>query len=175
MKKELLIVDGYNMIGAWPDLVALKSHDKIEAARDLLLVLLSDYAAFRQIEVWVIFDAQFVPGIQQTYEEYNLKVVFTKEKETADSYIERTVSDLATPLTQVTVATSDLAEQWIIFQRGALRQSARDLYRAIQKSQSESLEFSQEYQKLMQRKRTPWEAEQIKDLKRLLDDLSQHE
>lgn len=80
--QERLIVDGYNMIGAWPQLLALKQHDSIEAARNALLEELSDYAAYNGIETWVVFDAQFVPGLSQSYEKYRCHVVFTSEGQT---------------------------------------------------------------------------------------------
>lgn len=111
MKKDLLIIDGYNMIGAWPDLVKLKNQDRMEDARDLLLHQLSNYQRYEGIEIWVVFDAQFVPGIQKSYTRHSVTVIFTKEGETADSYIEGIVSEKNNRLTQVTVATSDLAEQ----------------------------------------------------------------
>lgn len=131
-KQELLIVDGYNMIGSWPELVKLKNQDKMEDARDKLLHELSNYAKYEGILVRVVFDAQFVPGIQKRYDRYTLEVIFTKEGETADSYIERTVSEENQLITQVTVATSDLAEQWMVFQKGAARKPAKELYEDIQ-------------------------------------------
>ena len=115
MKKQLLIVDGYNMIGAWPELAVLKKQDRLEEAREDLLNRLSNYAKYEGIQIMVVFDAQLVPGITQSYEKYQLEVIFTQEGETADSYIERTAGQLNNLLTQVTVATSDLAEQWVIF------------------------------------------------------------
>lgn len=134
MKTELLIVDGYNMIGAWPELVKLKNQDKMADARDLLLHELSDYAKYDGIEIKVVFDAQLVPGIQQQYDVYRLSVIFTKEGETADSYIERTVGEENLLITNVAVATSDLAEQWMIFQKGANRKSANELYKDVQRA-----------------------------------------
>lgn len=133
MKKELLYVDGYNMIGAWPELVKLKKMDKMADARDLLLHELSNYAKYQEMEVRIVFDAQLVPGIQQRYDKYDVVVIFTQEGETADSYIERSVGEENFLLTNVSVATSDLAEQWIIFQKGASRQSANELYRDIKR------------------------------------------
>ena len=85
MKKQLLIVDGYNMIGAWPELILLKKQDQMEDARDALLNRLSNYAKFEGIEIIVVFDAQFVPGITTRFTKYQLEVVFTEEGETADS------------------------------------------------------------------------------------------
>lgn len=134
MKKDVLIVDGYNMIGAWPELVKLKNLDEMATARNHLLHELSNYSKYEGIETRVIFDAQLVPGIQKNYKKYALDVVFTKEDETADSYIERTVGEENSLITHVTVATSDMAEQWMIFQKGASRQSALELYRNIQQT-----------------------------------------
>ena len=94
MKKQLYIIDGYNMIGAWPELVALKKQDDLESARDLLIQRCSNFQKFENIEVWIVFDAQFVPGITQSFDEAEVKVIFTAEGETADSYIERTVSEM---------------------------------------------------------------------------------
>jgi len=104
LKQQLLIVDGYNMIGSWPELVKLKNQNKLEDARELLLHRLSNYGKYEEIEIIVVFDAQFVPGIQQTYKKYHLTVIFTKEEETADSYIERIAGEKINRVTQVTVA-----------------------------------------------------------------------
>jgi hypothetical protein len=146
MKKELLFVDGYNMIGAWPHLVKLQRKNDMAAARDILLHELSEYAKYEDVEVRVVFDAQFVPGIQKQYDRYNLLVIFTKEDETADSYIEKAVGEENKFITNVVVATSDLAEQWLVFQRGASRKSARDLYKELkhtkQKITSDTKEFN---------------------------------
>ncbi len=65
MKKQLLIVDGYNMIGSWPELVQLKKQDKMADAREALLHRLSNYAKYEGLEVIVVFDAQLVPGIHK--------------------------------------------------------------------------------------------------------------
>lgn len=67
MKKPLLIVDGYNMIGAWPELVQLKNKDLMEDAREQLLQSLSNYAKYEKLAVIVVFDAQFVPGVTKNY------------------------------------------------------------------------------------------------------------
>lgn len=131
MKKELLYVDGYNMIGAWPDLAKLKKIDKMSDARDLLLHELSNYAKYEGIEIRIVFDAQLVPGVSKRYDKYEVAVIFTNEGETADSYIEKAVGDENLLLSHVQVATSDLAEQWIIFQKGATRKSANELYKDV--------------------------------------------
>lgn len=172
MKKQLLIVDGYNMIGYWPELALLKKQDKLEDARDALLHRLSNYAKFEGLETIVVFDAQFVPGVTQKYSKYELTVIFTKEDETADSYIERTAGELNTHLTQVTVATSDLAEQWVIFSQGALRTSARELYKAVLKSENHIAEHVEEVKFTNFRRNSPWNLEQIQKLSEKRDELS---
>lgn len=131
MKKELLYVDGYNMIGAWPELAKLKKLDKMADARDLLLHELSNYAKYEGLEVRIVFDAQLVPGVSQRYDKYEVAVIFTSEGETADSYIEKAVGEENMLIKNVQVATSDLAEQWIIFQKGATRKSANELFKDV--------------------------------------------
>lgn len=132
LKKEILFVDAYNMIGSWPNLVPLKQQDRMEDARELLLREMSNFAKYRNIQAIVVFDAQLVPGMEQKYDYDNLKVVFTQEDETADSYIERSVEGFNTIMTHVTVATSDYAEQRIILNKGATRKAADELYQDIQ-------------------------------------------
>lgn len=171
MKKQLLIVDGYNMIGSWPELVLLKKQDKMADAREALLHRLSNYAKFEGIEVIVVFDAQLVPGIQQNYKKYQLEVVFTKEDETADSYIERIAGTLNDRLTQVTVATSDLAEQWVVFSQGALRTSAYELYKTIKKTEETIAQENINMRFIDFRRNSPWNDEQLHKLSKKLDDL----
>ncbi|WP_086348409.1 NYN domain-containing protein [Candidatus Enterococcus clewellii] len=172
MKKQLLIVDGYNMIGAWPELVRLKQQNKLEDAREELLHRLSNYAKYEGTEIMVVFDAQLVPGIQQSYKKYQLTVIFTKEDETADSFIERTAGEKNDLLTQVTVATSDLAEQWLIFSKGALRVSARELYDQIRKTERTIAIHASDIQFQSFRRNSPWNLEQLSKLSDVLDELS---
>lgn len=172
MKKQLLIVDGYNMIGAWPELVQLKKQERLEDARELLLSRLSNYAKYEGLEIIVVFDAQLVPGIQQTYKKYLLTVVFTKEDETADSYIERLAGEKNDRLTQVTVATSDLAEQWVVFSQGALRTSANELYKAVQKTEKTIAIHATDIHFQQFRRNSPWNVEQLSKLSEKLEELS---
>lgn len=125
-RDDILLVDGYNMIGAWPVLEKLKEHD-LEEARDKLLDLLADYQGFTGMQVYVIFDAHQVPGLGATYRHHKLTIVYTKEKETADECIERLCSELHVRRRNIYVATSDLVEQHVAFGKGALRVSAREL------------------------------------------------
>ena len=163
MKKQLYIIDGYNMIGAWPELVSLKKQGDLESARDLLIHHCANFRKFEHVEVWIVFDAQFVPGITQSFESSQVKVIFTAEDETADEYIERTVSEMNTQIIQVSVATSDLAEQWVIFQKGALRKSAREFFKEIQRSKKKQDQLSRQYQEIS-RRRSPWSDEQMDQL-----------
>ncbi|WP_035050849.1 NYN domain-containing protein [Carnobacterium pleistocenium] len=172
MRKELLIVDGYNIIGAWPHLVKLKNQDKMEDARDSLLHELSNYQKYTGIKIRVVFDAQFVPGLQQSYQKYQLSVIFTKEGETADSYIERIVGIENTIVTQVTVATSDLAEQWVVFQKGALRKSANELFNDVKRIKKAIEADTQEYRLQSYRRNSPWSHDQLNNLEKLRDDLT---
>lgn len=172
MKKQLLIVDGYNMIGSWPELVQLKKQENLEEARESLLNQLSNYAKYEGLEVLVVFDAQLVPGIQQTYKKYQLTVVFTKEDETADSYIERIAGEKNTRLTQVTVATSDLAEQWLVFSKGALRTSANELYKTVKKSERTIGIHATDIHFQDFRRNSPWDPTQLEKLSQKLEELS---
>ena len=126
MKKDVLLVDGYNIIGAWPELQQLKQEDFAQA-RDRLIERMAEFQANRGWRVIVIFDAHLVPGIEKRKKQYHVEVVFTRENETADERIEKLVSELSDRLTQIHVATSDLVEQWVVFAQGALRISAREL------------------------------------------------
>lgn len=171
MKKELLFVDGYNMIGAWPHLVQLQRRNELGRARDILLDELSEYAKYENIEVRVVFDAMFVPGIEKQYNKDHVTVIFTKEEETADMYIERAVGEENLFTTNVVVATSDLVEQWLVFQRGASRKSANDLYKELQHTQNNIKTDTKEYN-LKQKKRIgALSEEQEKILKKFLLDL----
>ncbi|WP_308636595.1 NYN domain-containing protein [Paenibacillus silvisoli] len=132
-RDDVLLVDGYNMIGAWPMLSKLSDID-LEDARDRLLEMLADYQGFTGIKVIVVFDAHQVPGAGKTFKQHRITVVFTKEKETADACIERLASELRLRSRDIHVATSDMAEQAVTFGQGALRKSARELLIEIQQN-----------------------------------------
>ena len=125
-KPDYLLVDGYNIIFAWEELNSL-AKENLDAARMKLMDIMSNYQGFRKNHVILVFDAYRVkgnPGKVETY--HNIQVVYTKEVETADSYIEKTTQTM-TKDAMVTVATSDYLEQLIILGQGALRMSAREL------------------------------------------------
>ena len=120
---EYLLVDGYNIIFAWEELQTV-ARDNLDAARQLLMDLLSNYQGFRRCEVILVFDAYKVPrSLGEVVKYHNIYVVYTKEAETADAYIEKTTYELGKKH-RVRVATSDGAEQLIILGHGALRLSA---------------------------------------------------
>ncbi|TMU83300.1 hypothetical protein FGG79_20090 [Bacillus sp. BHET2] len=123
---DILLVDGYNIIGAWSELNELKQKD-LAAARDRLVELMAEYQGYTGYRVIVVFDAYYVQGIARQYRNYKVEVLFTKENETADERIEKLAIELNNIKTQVHVATSDFTEQWVIFGQGALRKSAREL------------------------------------------------
>lgn len=124
---DILLVDGYNIIGAWPELRALRMKD-LAAARDLLVEKMAEYKAYTGYRVIIVFDAHYVQGIEQRYKNYKVEVIYTRENETADERIEKLAIALSNRKTQIHVATSDFTEQWAIFGQGALRKSARELY-----------------------------------------------
>lgn len=172
LKHQVLFVDGYNMIGTWPELNRLKKTDRLKEARDRLLFILSNYAKYKGIEIIVVFDAQLVPGIQTTFDEYGVTVIFTKEDETADTYIEREASQRINALTHVRVATSDMAEQWIIFSKGALRVSARELFNEIKETKRMIKSDTEDYRYQNLRRNSPWTSDQMTQLQNLLMELN---
>ncbi|QYR22160.1 NYN domain-containing protein [Paenibacillus sp. sptzw28] len=125
-RDDILLVDGYNMIGAWPMLSVLRDTG-LEDARDKLLEMLADYQGFTGLSIIVVFDAHQVSGVGSKYNQNRVTVVYTREKETADACIERLTSELAMRSRHLYVATSDLVEQHVAFGKGALRLSAREL------------------------------------------------
>ena len=125
--EEFLIVDGYNIIGDWPELRELKGAGNLEEARDELLTWLVEYQAYSGRKVIVVFDAHQVPGLGKKYKNNRITIYYTKENETADELIEKLVIQLHSRRRNIYVATSDYTEQSVIFGQGALRISAREL------------------------------------------------
>ena len=122
-QEEYLLVDGYNIIFAWPELKELADAD-VRAAQTKLMDILSNYQGYRKCRVILVFDAYKVKGGQGSVEKYhNIRLVYTKEAETADAYIERATYEIGRHH-RVRVATSDGPEQLIILGHGALRLSA---------------------------------------------------
>lgn len=135
-KKQYLLVDGYNIIFAWDELRSLAA-DNIDAARARLQDILANYQGYRGMTLILVFDAYKVRGGMGSVEKYhNIYVVYTKEAQTADAYIEKTVHEIGHK-ERVTVATSDGLEQTIVFGEGAVRMSARELYAAVMSAQAD--------------------------------------
>lgn len=170
MKKKIMLVDGYNMIAFWRETNQAFKTNQLDEARNILLRKLNNYANFEQIEITCVFDAQYVPGSRQRYDQYKVEVIFTEENETADDYIERTAAELNTALNLVEVATSDLNEQWTIFAQGALRVSARELEQRVNTVKTDLDKISTKID-LKTPKLRPWNEGQLNQLHDLLRSL----
>ncbi len=132
--KPLLYVDGYNIIGAWPE--ATRENWTLDECRDRLILLLEDYAGYTGQEVWVVFDGYRTERPLRTVEPHReLTVVYTRHGETADHFIER-MCQLLPKYREARVATSDSIEQTLILGRGATRLSAREFWRELRQERS---------------------------------------
>ncbi len=137
---DYLLVDGYNIIFAWDDLKKL-AEKNLDDARVRLCDMLCGYQGYKQCEVIVVFDAYKVKGGVRSVEKYaNITVVYTRESETADSYIEKTSHDLSKKH-RVRVATSDGLEQIIILGSGAMRVSADELLHEVKSAEKAVREY----------------------------------
>lgn len=129
--REYLLVDGYNVIFAWEDLKELAAVN-IEAARNKLMDILCNYQGFRKCAVILVFDAYKVEGYALEIQKYhNIHVVYTKEAETADQYIEKVVHEIGRKY-HVTVVTSDGVEQVITLGQGGTLISAREFFEEVE-------------------------------------------
>ncbi len=129
-KQQYLIVDGYNMIFAWEDLKAI-ARDNLDAARQRLLDVLSNYQGYKKCRLVVVFDGYKQKGSQGSKEDYNgVHVVFTKQDETGDMFIEKLIQDIGRNYA-VRVATSDGLIQLSALRAGVLRISAQELRREV--------------------------------------------
>ena len=138
-QEEYLLVDGYNIIFSWEELNEL-AKENIHAACDKLMDILSNYQGYRKCTLILVFDAYKVEGhVEEIITYHNIYVVYTKEAETADQYIEKTVHRIGRQY-QVTVATSDGLEQVIIMGQGAHRISARGLKKEIEDTEKTARE-----------------------------------
>jgi len=141
---EYLLVDGYNIIFAWDELKALAA-ESLEAARQSLADLLSNYQGYRKCGVILVFDAYKVKGNPGSVEKYkNIHIVYTKEAETADAFIEKATYDMRKQY-RVRVATSDGMEQLIILGHGATRVPANIFLSEIRNTNLEITEIVQKY------------------------------
>lgn len=144
-RERYLLVDGYNIIFAWEELREM-ARDNVEGARTKLMDILCNYQGYIQDTLILVYDAYKVKGNPGTVQKYhNIHVVYTKEAETADQYIEKTVHQIGRKY-QVTVATSDALEQVIIWGQGAARMSAQELRREVENYTRQRLEEWQDQQ-----------------------------
>ncbi len=137
--KEWLLIDGYNVVNNWKEFKAVRE-ENLEHAREMLLAVAAEYAAFKGQEVILVFDAQEVQGLSNEESRAGARIVFTAEGETADSWIERRTYELVKEGNKVFVVTSDYAEQIVILGVGAYRISAREFhedYLAVKKQINE--------------------------------------
>lgn len=137
VQEDYLLVDGYNIIHAWDELREIMEDVSLESARVKLMDLLSNYKGVSSAVIILVFDAYLVKGSPGSVSKYNnIYVVYTKEAETADHYIERVVTALPKHY-RVRVATADGLEQLIIYGQGAIRMSARELHREVNRVEQE--------------------------------------
>lgn len=130
-----IFLDGYNIINSWPHL-KVNNDEYLQSSRQMLIEKMQNYAAFTGSKIFIVFDAHLTVGGLEKKEKYeNVIVIFTKEGETADAFIERNVNDLGRRK-DILVVTNDNLEQQTVFQRGALRMSSFEFYREVQ-----SIEF----------------------------------
>ncbi len=121
-KKTILFVDGYNIINAWPELKKIINED-LEGTRTKLNEYLFEYAAFYGEEVWVVYDAYMTNSKKEKIEKKNgINIVYTKENQTADSYIERSVKEYSSDgRILIKIATSDWVQQRQVLGNGGIR------------------------------------------------------
>ena len=145
-----LIVDGYNIINDWEELKALSVED-LDAARERLIHYIIEYSQYHGKRAIVVFDAYNVKGGAEKRENRKyITIVYTKEHQTADSYIEKFISTLS-KYDKIQVATSDYAEQQIILGKGATRISARELKLYLDETLTKIKEKQQDNKKRIQR------------------------
>ena len=129
-RRQLLVVDGFNVIYAWPDLAALAETD-LEQARERLMEILANYAAFTRTETVLVFDAYKVKdGKGERFDYHEIRVVYTRENETGDAWIERFLHDIGKN-SQARLVTSDNLIQVSALRSGIMRQSAREFGKEI--------------------------------------------
>lgn len=138
-KREHYILDGYNIIHSWPELLRLT--DDLKAARDALTDMIIEYGIYEHLDITIVFDALFTVD-EAHFERVNehFTIIYTEAGETADSYIERLAYELVRRDFEVHVVTSDGAEQTVILGAGAYRLSSREFRRMVKKSKQKMRE-----------------------------------
>lgn len=133
-------MDGYNIIFAWDELKAAAA-ESLDSARSQLINILCSYQGYKQCELILVFDSYKVRGGREKIEKYcNITIVYTKESETADSYIEKVTHQLSEKH-RVRVATSDGLEQLIILGNGAMRISADEFHHEVREAEKAVREY----------------------------------
>lgn len=132
---KIIFVDGYNVINSWPNLKTGKN-ENLQGSRQKLIDILHNYGSYNNCKVVLVFDAHKVSGNLENKEviNRNLTIVFTKDGETADAYIEKEVHNIGRKY-EVSVVTSDSLEQQTVFQRGAVRMSSLEFYSEVLKTE----------------------------------------
>lgn len=135
--KNILIVDGYNVIGSWKQLE--KQNLSIAESRERLIHVLEDYSGYTGEQVILVFDGYQSDRLQRSEEKHgNLTLVYTKHAETADSYIERITAQMP-KYYEIRVVTSDLLEQSQVFSSGAIRVSSAELLRDLTSTRNKGI------------------------------------
>lgn len=143
---EYLLVDGYNIIFSWDELRSL-SEVNMDSARDRLMDIMCNYQGYKKVELILVFDAYKVHGGKgEVFDYHNIHVVYTKEAETADQYIEKVTHEMKGRY-RMTVATSDGSEQTIVWGQGASRLSAHELREEVETINNEIREHTKENSK----------------------------
>lgn len=149
-KKDYLIVDGYNIINAWDELKDISITD-LEHAREKLIDAIIEYAEFTGRLGIIVFDAYNIKSCKEKIEKRkNITIVYTKEHQTADSYIEKFIGSLS-KYDDVKVATNDYAEQQIVLGKGASRITSRELKLDLENAKSKIKEKNTSSYKKIQR------------------------
>ena len=163
-----LFVDGYNIINSWKNLIELKNIS-LEDARNELIDIMIEFSHSTKEHIILVFDAYLVKKSGgKTYKRDGIDVIFTKEFETADHYIERQLDEIG-KLTNVRVATSDNVEQQIILSRGGTRISARELEAEVNNSKNK---VNYVAKKLKEERVTALDEDIIHKLKKLKYDMT---
>lgn len=138
VNSNILIVDGYNVINAWEELSKLAERS-LEEARQKLNDIISEFAEYTQVETYIVYDAYNVKIIKDRITKIKkLTIIFTKENQTADAYIEKFLHDYKYKRnTTIRVATNDYTEQNMVLGKGAVRLTARELYLEVQESKKD--------------------------------------
>lgn len=165
-ERRYLFVDGYNIINHWESLKDLVDKD-LEQAREKLVENLVEYAHVEDIEVILVFDAYKVKGNEGSLiKKDGIEIVYTKELETADHYIERQLHQIGR-VREVTVATSDQIEQQLILARGGRRISARELEIMLGNSQKLVMIEAQRIKRGSKNIKNTLDSESLKELEKM--------